>query len=247
MPPCALTARPTGHNLWIIGNPVVYTLEGVVLFGPTQNEIAGGHMGDCLMQRLVHFALAGLFVSAGWVGCASKPAPNNPTVGVNADGSPKWVNRGSGAYDAAKGKAFYGVGIVQGVRNEALARQTADNRARGEIGKMFDLYVAAMMKDYQRSTTAGDFKSSSEEQDVVAAQKTITEVTLRGVEIRDHWINPQSGALYALAVLDLEGIMKSLQNARELNTKVRDYVRANARRAFNDLDKELGKRRAAGK
>jgi hypothetical protein len=36
--------------------------------------------------------------------------------------------------------------------------------------------------------------------------------------------------------------MKGLEDAKQLNTKVRDYVRANARRAFNDLDKELRKR-----
>ena len=178
--------------------------------------------------------------------CASAPGPDHPVLGVNPDGTPKWVNRGSGAYDGSFGKCFYGVGILNGVQNEALARQTADNRARGEIAKMFDLYIAAMMKDYQRSTTAGDFKASAEEQDIVSAQKTITEVTLRGVEVRDHWRDPQSGSLYALAVLDVNGIMKSLDEAKELNLRVRDYVRANARRAFEDLDQELSKKSERG-
>jgi hypothetical protein len=186
-----------------------------------------------------------MLLSAMAIGCGNSGA-NHPVTGVQKDGTPKWVNRGSGAFDGPNGKSFFGVGIVQGVKNEALARQTSDNRARGEIAKMFDLYVAAMMKDYQRSTTAGDFKASAEEQDVVSAQKTITEVSLRGVEVRDHWVNPGSGALYALAVLDLNGIMKSLENANQLNARVRDYVRANARRAFNDLDQELQKRRASG-
>ncbi len=183
----------------------------------------------------------GLVLSLIFVGC-SGPSSNNPIAGVNPDGSPKWVNRGSGAFDGEHGKAFYGVGLLTGVQNEALARQAADNRARGEVAKLFDLYIAAMMKDYQRSTTAGDFKASAEEQDIVSAQKTITEVTLRGVEIRDHWIHPQNGTLYALAVLDLEGITKSLDTAQQLNARVRDYVRANARRAFEDMDRELQKR-----
>jgi hypothetical protein len=187
-----------------------------------------------------------LLLSLALVGC-SGPSSNNPIAGTNPDGSPKWVNRGSGSFDAEHGKAFYGVGLLTGVQNEALARQACDNRARGEIAKLFDLYIAAMMKDYQRSTTAGDFKASAEEQDIVSAQKTITEVTLRGVEIRDHWINPQNGTLYALAVLDLEGITKSLDNAQQLNARVRDYVRANARKSFEDLDRELQKRRDAGR
>jgi hypothetical protein len=112
---------------------------------------------------------------------------------------------------------------------------------------MFDLYIAAMMKDYQRSTTAGDMQSSAEEQDIVSAQKTITEVTLRGVEVRDHWTDPQAGVMYALAILDVNGIMKSMEQAKELNSRIRDYVRANARRAFNDLDRELQKRSNRGR
>jgi len=180
-------------------------------------------------------------------GCSTAPGPDHPVHGVNPDGTPKWVNRGSGAYDGQHGKCFYGVGVLQGIRNPGLARQTVDNRARGEIAKMFDLYIAAMMKDYQRSTTAGDMKASAEEQDVVAAQKTITEVTLRGVEVRDHWTDPQSGVAYALAILDFNGILKSLDQAKELNTRIRDHVRARARRAFNDLDRELQKRSNRGR
>jgi hypothetical protein len=177
-------------------------------------------------------------------GCGGPPGAGDPTMGVNPDGTPSWINRGSGAYEGQYGKAFYGVGILAGVENPGLARQAVDNRARAEIAKIFDLYVAAMMKDYQRSTTAGDFQASAEEQDIVSAQKTITEVTLRGVEVRDHWTDPEQGTLYALAILDLNGIMKSLEDAKQLNARVRDYVRANARRAFNDLDRELRKRSA---
>ncbi|MCB9556575.1 MAG: LPP20 family lipoprotein [Deltaproteobacteria bacterium] len=191
------------------------------------------------------FALATLSVI---VGCGpSMPGPSDPLHGVTPDGKPRWVTRGSGAFDSANGKAFFGVGIVAGIRNPALSRQTADNRARGEIAKMFDVYIAAMMKDYQRSTTAGDFKASAEEQDVVSAQKTITEVTLRGVEMRDHWTDPADGSLYALAVLDLNAMMKTLDDAHNLNDKVRTFVRANARKAFNDLDAELRKRRESGR
>ena len=195
-----------------------------------------------MMKRLVFLGLAGLMAFA----CSSAPPPDHPIAGTNPDGSPKWVNRGSGAYEGKYGKCFYGVGILAGVKNPGLARQAVDNRARAEIAKMFDLYIAAMMKDYQRSTTAGDFKNSAEEQDIVSAQKTITEVTLRGVEVRDHWVDPNDGTMYALALLDVEGIMKSLERAKELNASVRDYVRANARRAFNDLDRELRKKSVRG-
>ena len=191
------------------------------------------------MGRLVY-----LVVLATWIAGCSGPAAPPPRVAptIPYDSGPKWVHKGSGAYEKGGKKLFFGVGVVQGIRNEGLARQACDNRARGEIAKIFDLYVAAMMKDYQRSTTAGDFKNSSEEQDVLSVQKTITEVNLRGVEIRDHWQNPRSGALYGLAVLDLDGVMNNINKANQLNSRVRDYVRNNARKAFNDLDGELNKR-----
>lgn len=168
---------------------------------------------------------------------------HHPITGVTPAGTPRWVNKGSGAFSGPEGKAFYGVGLVAGIKNPALSRQTADNRARGEIAKIFHTYVAAMMRDYQRSTTAGDFKASAEEQDVVSAQKTITEATVRGIEIRDHWTDPQSGTAYALAVLPLKRILSDLGSAR-LSPRIRDHVRANAAKAFNDLDKELQKRTA---
>jgi hypothetical protein len=161
--------------------------------------------------------------------------------GVTPDGVPRWVNRGSGAYEGEHGKAFYGVGILAGVQNPGLARQAVDDRARGAIARMFHTYVAAMMKDYQRSTTAGDFSASAEEQDIVSVQKTLTDATLRGVMIKDHWVDPADGTRYALAVLELDGFMSSLDDVKQLNARVRDYVRANARRAFDDLDRELRK------
>jgi hypothetical protein len=53
-------------------------------------------------------------------------------------GPPKWVKQGSGAFNDKDTKAFYGVGAVTGVRNEPLAWDTAENRARAEIAKTFE-------------------------------------------------------------------------------------------------------------
>ena len=182
------------------------------------------------------------------VGCGGPKGADHPVTGTQPDGTPKWVHRGSGAFDTDKGgKAFFGVGIAQGIRNEALARQTCDDRARGQIARMMDTYVASMMKDYQRSTTEGDFQSSAEEQDVVAVQKTISHVSMSGVEIRDHWWNPQSGAVYALAVLDLASMLKTMDQAKELNARTREFVRRNADKAFRDLNNELRNRSRTGK
>jgi hypothetical protein len=201
------------------------------------------HERSAALDALRRLVVAGVVVAAAWIcGCSGHAGGQDPITGVNPDGSPRWVNRGSGAFDGEHGKAFYGVGIVRGVRNPGLERETADNRARAEIGKIFHTYIAALMSDYQRSTTAGDFSASAEEQDITSTQKTLTEVTLRGVQIKDHWRDPRDGSMYALAVLDLNSITGALDRAQSLSARVRDFVRANARRAFEDLDRELDRR-----
>ncbi|THI88860.1 MAG: hypothetical protein CAF41_005295 [Nitrospira sp. CG24A] len=93
---------------------------------------------------------------------------------VACGGPPKWVKQGSGAFNEKDSKAFYGVGSVSGVRNEPLAWDTAENRARAEIAKTFETYTGYLMRDYAASTTAGDFTKNTEEQNVERAIKTVT-------------------------------------------------------------------------
>jgi hypothetical protein len=157
---------------------------------------------------------------------------------------PEWVNKGSGAFGGEK-KVFYGVGSASGIRNSSLARSTADNRARNEVSKVFEVYSASLMKDYSASTTAGDMSASSEEQHVEQAVKTFSANTLNGVEIVEHWIHPTSGEIYSLARLDLAGFMDQLDKAKELNAKVKEAVKRSAEKAFSDLDAEEAKHKAA--
>lgn len=153
---------------------------------------------------------------------------------------PEWVNKGSGAFGGEK-KVFYGVGSAGGIRNHSLARTTAENRARNEIAKVFEVYSASLMKDFQESVTAGDFSASDESQMVSNAIKTFTQQTLNGVEIQEHWIHPVDGTIYALARVDLDGFMDSLQKAKDLNAAVRDRVKRAAEKSFADLEAEEAK------
>ena len=154
---------------------------------------------------------------------------------------PQWVVRGSGAFGNDNGRLFYGVGSVSGIRNHSLARTAADNRARAEIAKIFEVYSASLMKDYMAATTAGDMSASAEEQHVEQAIKTFSAATLSGVQIIDHYI-AADGTQYSLARLDLEGFTNNLDKMKELNAKVRDYVRKNADKVHADLEKEEAKR-----
>ena len=157
-------------------------------------------------------------------------------------GPPTWVKKGSAAMNKKDDKAFYGVGSVVGVKNEPLAWDAAENRARAEIAKSFSTYTAYLMRDYAASTTAGDFTRNTEEQNIERAIKTFSAVTLSGVRPVDRYKDGDSSTYYVLAKLDLKDMKDSMLQAKELNAEVRDFVRKNAERLFDKLETEEEKK-----
>ena len=195
-----------------------------------------------MMKRfkfLVPYSLIVFLVGLGLVaGCAPKVPP--------AAQAPAWVTKGSAAFNDNGVRVFYGVGSVSGVKNKSLARTAAENRARAEVGKIFETYTASLMRDYMASTTGGaevNAKSAtSEEQHIEQAVKTFSATTLNGVIIIDHWVDPSDGTVYALVKLDMDGFKNSIDKAKELNSEVRDFVRKNADKAFDRLETEEKKK-----
>ena len=185
------------------------------------------------MKKILGIAVAAALMACG----GNKPQMSDQVLHANG---PDWVNRGSGAFGGEKGRIFYGVGIASGIRNAAMRRSTSDSRARAEIAKTLDTYVSVLNKDYQASTTAGDMSASSEEQHVEQALKTYSNMELSGVSIVDHWVD-NDGTEYALAQLDMEQFKSGMEKMKELNAKVRDAVRANADKAFDELNAEEAK------
>src|SRR5436305_3746195 len=179
-------------------------------------------------------------VAAAVVACGSekKPEMSNQVLHANA---PDWVNRGSGAFGGEKGKIFYGVGIASHIPNTALRRATADARARSEITKTLNTYVAVLNKDYQASTTAGDMSASNDEQHVEQTLKTYSQMELSGALIIDHWVDTD-GTEFALSQLDMDTFKSNLEKMKQLSAQVRDAVRANADKAFDELAAEEAKR-----
>lgn len=145
---------------------------------------------------------------------AMAPA-NNGSSGRSGGGSqgsedsgqsgPTWVTRGSAPFNNNGKRAFYGVGSANGIKNPALLRQTADNRARNELAKVFEVYTASLMKDYS---------NSDGEQTVESAVKTFTSMSLEGVQVVDRYI-AGDGSMYALAELDIETVAAAVKRAKE--------------------------------
>lgn len=165
------------------------------------------------------------------------------SVGLTAcGGPPTWVQKGSAAYNSKDEKAFYGVGSVIGIKNEPLAWEAAENRARADIARTFETYTGYLMRDYAASTSAADFTKSTEEQNVERGIKTFTATTLSGVRPVDRYKDEKSGTYYVLTKLSLKDVQEQLTQAKELNSQVRDFVRKNAERMFDRLEKEEDKR-----
>lgn len=187
------------------------------------------------MNRIAAFSLA--LAAAVLTGCAAKSQPS-----PIANNAPEWVNKGSGAFKNDGGKqVFYGVGSVQGVRNIPLARASADDYGRAELAKIMNSYVTSLSKGYMASVTAGDMSKSSEEQMVSQTMKNFTKFTLAGSVPVDHWVDKENNIVYALVKLDMASIQQTLADSKELNAKVRDYVKANAEKAFDELAAEEAK------
>ena len=171
------------------------------------------------------------------VGCGST-GPKDPgsVIEKELDGAPDWVMEGKGA----DGARIYGVGAVAGTRNVALARSTAQGRGRTEIARSLELRVKSMLKDYQSTTTGGEFfaRSANDEQHIEDVAKQVTDLTLSGTRQEDHWIS-DSGTLYVLMSLDVENFKEAVDSMSQLSEEVREAVRERADDAFRELDQEL--------
>ena len=192
------------------------------------------------MMRFSNYALAFLAAAALGACAGSKSSPI-----VQKGNPPDWVNRGNGAFkDQTGNKVIYGVGILQGVRNIGLAIPAVDDRGRAEITKIMNSYVTVLGKDYASSVTAGDPTKTSEEQMVTQTHKVFAQMQLHGATPVDHWVDrsdPSAPVYYALVKLDMASVQAALDESKDLDAKTRDYVKANADKAFDEMNAEQAK------
>ncbi|MBI5638427.1 MAG: hypothetical protein HZA03_10700 [Nitrospinae bacterium] len=144
------------------------------------------------------------------------------------------------AFPADLGKVFYGTGMASNIGNPALLREASDNRAISELAKTFEVYSSSLMNDYMAHTSAAE--KASEEQHVETVKKTVTKQTLNGVMIADRCQDRQSGVFYSLARLDMANFKDAIAKKAELTGKMKEYVRANAEKMLEKLEKEEAKR-----
>jgi len=179
-----------------------------------------------------------LVLAAAWlVGCGSS-GPKDPSsvVEKELDGAPDWVLEGRGGDK----ELIYGVGSVAGTRNVTLARTTAQARGRTEIARSLEVQVRSMLKDYQSTTTGGEYfgRQANDEQHIEDVTKQITDMTLTGTRQEELWI-ADTGTLYVLMALDVEAFKDTIDNMGQLDEDLREAVKDRADEAFRELDQHL--------
>ena len=182
-----------------------------------------------------------LFLSTA---CSSVPTiPDAPKALADYD-APEWVLRGGGAFTDKDGKAFYGVGSASGIKNYSLQRTVADDRARGDLAKVFEVYMTSLTKDYQAHTTAGNFDNSTEEQNAETALKVVVSQTMRGVVIIDHFEIPERREFLSLARLAydaFQGNVEANETFQELPEKLQEDIKNRADELHDEMEEEARK------
>lgn len=119
------------------------------------------------------------------VACATSPKTKIP---------PEWTSKGAGAFNDNGRKVFYGVGIAPStITDESLRRETADNRARADIQKIFSTSIEGSMTNY----------SANEVERVERTVKTLQSGKISWVQIVDRY-KTSDGTIYSLAKVDLD-------------------------------------------
>ncbi len=108
---------------------------------------------------------------------------------------PDWVDGASMEYP--REKFLVGVGIADD-------RQSAQDRARAEIAKIFSttVQVESNVTESESNKTAGGATQNNFEQNVSENVQTASKKVLEGVDVVENWQDPATRSYYALAVLD---------------------------------------------
>ena len=193
------------------------------------------------MKHFIMFSMLMLVVACS--GVQTIPDTEPPKALVEYD-APEWVLMGGGAHSDSEGKAFYGVGSATGIKNYSLQRTIADDRARGDLAKVFEVYMISLTKDYQANTTMGSFDVSNEEQNAETAMKAVVAQTLRGVVIVDHFEIPERREFLSLARLDYDAFKRNVENNKrfkELPQQMREDIKKRADALHKEMEREAQK------
>lgn len=178
-----------------------------------------------------YISIATLIISALlFAGCSSKTTVESD---LNIDGAPDWVNEGNQMLSDEDGRLFHGIGSAPAMGDFSLQKNTADDRARAEVARVFSSYLTVASKDY--SAAASQSGEQVSEQTVTRQIDNLTQINLTGAKIIGRWQDENTGSIWSLAELDLERVQKTLDKAQTMSPALREFLAQQGDSIFDRL------------
>lgn len=153
---------------------------------------------------------------------------------ISKNSGPEWFLNPPKAADK-----LYGVGSAQ-KQSLQLAKEISETRAKKEIAQALSQKVQNLMKDFMSESGVGEMAEATEFTQSIT--KTITDIDLEGCTIEKREII--DGTVWSLAVWPIDDASRSFLKDKinaELKRKESLYNELQAKKGFEDLDKELAK------
>jgi len=156
---------------------------------------------------------------------------------LGLSGAPDWVNEGTNILKDKNGRLFHGVGSAPPMGDMSLQKSTADERARAEVARILSSYMDVVSNDYLASSGGGDA-----DQSVSRQIKNLTKINLTGAKIIGSWRDKKSNVIYSIVELDMQNVKTTMQNVKEMNEGLRNYISAQADNIFDKVSSKEGKK-----
>ncbi len=160
------------------------------------------------------FVVAALAFVAG---CASAPKTGS-SVQNTSDKAPDWIGGSSMEYPRER----YLVGV-----GSADDRSTAEDRARGEISRIFSSKVSVKTASAASESTVqgqGAKDENSFSQSVANSVQTVSKKVLEGVEVPQSWQDNASRVWYVLAIMDkAKGVSAVTDKIKDFDAQIKQW------------------------
>ncbi|MFT5550498.1 MAG: hypothetical protein ACI9CO_002431 [Candidatus Azotimanducaceae bacterium] len=163
-------------------------------------------------------------------GCSNKTIVESD---LNISGAPDWVNEGNQMLDDDDGRLFHGIGSAPSMGDYSLQKNTADDRARAEVARIFSSYLTVATKDF--SASANQIDEQVSEQSVSRQIDNLTQINLSGAKIIARWQNEDTNSIWSLAELDLDRVQQTLAKAEAMSPALREFLAQQGNSIFDRL------------
>jgi hypothetical protein len=158
------------------------------------------------------------------------PGPAADRLEKDLDAAPAWVRDDCRAKMSQPG--LCAVGVVAGIRNPSLARDTAELRGQAGIARQINALVEEVTRDFEGAVSENEH--GPEGLHAESARYRRNSVRIIGARTIKWWASP-TGGLYALVVLEPNSVATTLAQSGGISPAGRAEVMRRADRLYDEL------------